>query len=44
MVDVCCLLEVRRREQGARMLGMKGRDINSGGYKKEMKLVVWESW
>ena len=28
MIDVCCLLEVRWRGQGARMLGMKGR-----GYK-----------
>ena len=25
MIDVCCLLEVRWRGQGARMLGMKGR-------------------
>ena len=25
MIDVCCLWEVRWREQGARMLGMKGR-------------------
>ena len=25
MIDVCCLQEVRWREQGARMLGMKGR-------------------
>ena len=25
MIDVCCLLEVRWRGQGARMLSMKGR-------------------
>ena len=25
MIDVCCLLEVRWRGQGARMVGMKGR-------------------
>ena len=25
MIDVCCLQEVRWREQGAKMLGMKGR-------------------
>ena len=28
MVYVCCLLEVRWRGQGARMLGMKGRRYN----------------
>ena len=28
MMDVCCLQEVRRRGQGARMLGMKGRRYN----------------
>ena len=25
MIDMCCLQEVRRREQGNRMLGMNGR-------------------
>ena len=44
MIDVCCLLELRWREQGARMLGMKERRLSYGGLEKEMELVVWELW
>ena len=36
MIGVCCLLEVRWRGQGVRMLGMKGRRC------KLFELVVWE--
>ena len=45
MIDVCCLLDVRWRGHGSRMLGMKGmRYISCGGLWKEMELVVWEVW
>ena len=45
MIDVCCLQEVRWREQIARMLGMKEEgDISSSGLDNEMELVVWELW
>ena len=39
MIDVC-RLQVRRRVHGARMLGIKGRNIRCGGLGKKMELVV----
>ena len=41
MVDVCCLQEVRWRGQGARD---ERKETGCGGLKKEIELVVWESW
>ena len=40
MIDLCCLQEVRWRGQGARILGMKRRNISCGGLEKKIDLVV----
>ena len=40
MIDVCCLLEVRWRWQGTRMLEMKGRRYKLWWSGKEMDLMV----
>ena len=42
MIDVCCLKEVRRRGQGAWMLGMKRRRHKLSRTEKEMELMVWK--
>ena len=45
-VDVCCLQEVRRRGEGARFLGIKGKRYRKNYDDVEMiiRLVVWVHW
>ena len=44
MIDFCCLLEVRWRGQGSKMLGWREEDVICGFLGIVMELVVWELW